>query len=174
MGLAPGHRSGRDSAPSARQQTTHYNPYARIYYACMPYTYTHTLEAEVSPDAVWGLYEDVTTWPSWDAEAEEITRDGPFAAGTTGTMKFRGQDPLHYRLAKVEPKREWVDETPVGEIVVRVSHRLDRLPDGRLQITYAAEIDGPEEQTHQIGPEITADFPRTMASLVARAKERES
>lgn len=89
-------------------------------------------------------------------------------------MKFKGQDPLHYRLAKVEPKREWVDETPVGEIVVRVSHRLDRLPDGRLQIAYAAEIDGPEEQTHQIGPEITADFPRTMASLVARAKERES
>jgi Polyketide cyclase / dehydrase and lipid transport len=128
----------------------------------------------VSPDAVWGLYEDVTTWPDWDAEAEEITRDGPFAAGTTGAMKFNGQDPLRYRLVKVEPMREWVDETPVGEIVVRVSHRLDPLPDGRLRMTYAAEIDGPEEQTRQIGPAITADFPATMASLVARAKERES
>jgi Polyketide cyclase / dehydrase and lipid transport len=140
----------------------------------MTYTYTHSIEADVSPETVWALYEDVTTWPDWDAEAEEITRDGPFAAGTTGTMRFRGQDPLPYRLAKVEPMREWVDETPVGEIVVTVSHLLEPLADGRLRITYAAEIDGPDEQAQEIGSAITADFPATMASLAARAKERES
>lgn len=140
----------------------------------MTYTYTHTIEADVSPDAVWALYDDVTTWPDWDAQAEKITRDGPFAAGTTGTMTFKGQDPLHYRLVKVEPKREWVDETPVGDIVVRVSHRLNPLSDGRLQITYAAEIDGPDQQAQEIGAAITADFPETMASLVALATERES
>jgi hypothetical protein len=64
------------------------------------YTYTHTVETDVAPEAIWALYEDVTTWPSWDAEAERITRDGPFQAGTTGTMKFVGQEPLAYRLAK--------------------------------------------------------------------------
>lgn len=57
----------------------------------------------------------------------------------------------------VEPLREFVDETPVGEIVVRVSHRLEPLPNGRLRITYAAEIDGPEGQAQEIGPMITAD-----------------
>jgi hypothetical protein len=41
-----------------------------------------------------------------------------------------------------------------------------------LRITYAAEIDGPEEQAMEIGPAITADFPDTMASLVALATER--
>jgi hypothetical protein len=87
-------------------------------------------------------------------------------------MKFRGQEPLHYRLAKVEPGREFVDETPVGELVVRVSHRLESVGSGRLRITYAAEIDGPEEQAMEIGPAITADFPDTMASLVALATER--
>jgi hypothetical protein len=135
-------------------------------------TYTHAIEADVSAEAVWSLYEDVTTWPSWDAEAELITRDGPFAAGTTGTMKFVGQPPLHYRLAKVEPQREFVDETPVGELVVRVSHLLAPLSSGRLRITNSAEIDGPEEQAQEIGPMITADFPDTMASLIALAKER--
>jgi Polyketide cyclase / dehydrase and lipid transport len=140
----------------------------------MTYTYTHTIEADVSPESIWALYEDVTTWPDWDAEAEEITRDGPFVAGTTGTMTFKGPDPLHYRLAKVEPMREWVDETPVGEIVVTVSHRLEPLAGGRLRITYAAEINGPDEQAQEIGSAITADFPATMASLVARAQERES
>jgi hypothetical protein len=138
------------------------------------YTYTHTVEAEVSAEAIWSLYEDVSSWPSWDAEAELITRDGPFLTGTTGTMKFLGQDPLAYRLAKVEPLCEFVDETPVGDVVVRVSHRLEPLDSGRLRLTYSVEIDGPEEQTKEIGPAITADFPATMASLIARAQERSS
>jgi hypothetical protein len=136
------------------------------------YTYTHSLSADVSAEAIWSLYEDVTTWPHWDAQAELITRDGPFAAGTTGTMKFKGREPLHYRLAKVEPLREFVDETPVGPLAVRVSHRLEPLSSGRLRITYSAEIDGPEEQAREIGPAITADFPETMSSLVALARER--
>ena len=87
-------------------------------------------------------------------------------------MKFQGQEPLRYRLAKVERGREFVDETPVGELVVRVSHRLEPLDSGRLRITYVAEVDGPEEQARAIGPVITDDFPETMDSLVSLAKER--
>src|SRR3954468_14526736 len=109
------------------------------------YTYTHTLETDVPPEAIWALYEDVSTWPSWDAQAEEITREGRFAAASAGTMKFVGQEPLDYRLTKVQPLREFVDETPVGELVVRVPPLLEPLPAGRLRITYSAEIDGPED-----------------------------
>jgi hypothetical protein len=137
-----------------------------------PFTYAHEVEADVAADAVWSLYEDVTTWPLWDAQAEWVTRDGPFAAGTTGAMKFRDQEPLAYRLARVEPGREFVDETPVGELVVRVSHRLEPLAPRRVRITVAAAIEGPSEQTQEIGPMITSDFPETVASLVALARER--
>jgi|SRR6187401_166210 hypothetical protein len=138
------------------------------------YTYTHSVETDVRPEVIWALYEDVTTWPSWDAQAERITRDGPFQAGTTGTMKFAGQDPLDYRLRKVEPLREFVDETPVGPLVVRVSHLLEPLSDGRTRLTYSAEIEGPQDEAQQVGPMITADFPETIASLIAVAKERSS
>jgi hypothetical protein len=137
-----------------------------------PYTYTHTLETDVRAEAIWALYEDVETWSEWDSQAELIKRDGPFATGTTGSMKFKGQDLLSYRLARVDPLREFIDETPVGELVVRVSHRLEPLESGRLRITYIAEIDGPSEQAREVGPLITADFPDTMRSLVQLAKER--
>jgi hypothetical protein len=72
----------------------------------------------------------------------------------------------------VEPLREFTDETPVGDIVVRVSHRLEPASAGRLRITYAAEIDGPDRQAAEIGPMITADFPQTMAALIALARQR--
>jgi hypothetical protein len=58
----------------------------------------HTRETDVSAAAIWSLYEDAETWPSWDAQAEAATRDGPIAAGSTGTMKFRGPDAPSYRL----------------------------------------------------------------------------
>lgn len=133
------------------------------------YSYTHTVETHLPADRIWALYEDVSTWPRWDEQAEIITRDGPFAAGSAGTMKFRGQDPLPYRLIRVDPGREFTDETAVGDLVVRVSHLLEPLPGGRLKITYAARIDGPAEHARQVGPLITSDFPRTMASLIALA-----
>jgi hypothetical protein len=138
------------------------------------YSYRHSIETDVPPAAIWALYEDTSTWPSWDAQAELVTRDGPFAAGTTGTMKFLDQDLVEYRLTKVEPLHEFVDETPVDSLVVRVSHLLEPLPSGRLLLTYVAEIDGPEDEARQLGPMITADFPDTMASLIALAKERSS
>jgi len=137
-----------------------------------PYLYSHTIEADVSAAAVWSLYADVTTWPLWDAQAEWVTRDGEFATGATGTMKFEDQPPLSYRLVTVDPERKFLDETPVGDLVVRVSHLLEPLPSGRLRITYSVEIDGPEEQAKEIGPLITADFPETIAALVSLAKER--
>jgi hypothetical protein len=112
------------------------------------------------------------TRPEWDAQAELVTRDGPLAAGSAGTMKFPGQDPLPYRLTRVEPLREFVDETPVGGIVVRVSHLLDPAGPGQLRVTYAAEIDGPAEQAEEIGPMITADFPATMAALITLARRK--
>jgi hypothetical protein len=136
------------------------------------FTYSHSVATDVPAEAIWSLYEDVATWPSWDAEAERVTRDGPFQTGATGTMKFVGQEPLHYRLAKVEPLREFVDETPVGDLVVRVSHLLEPQDDGALRLTYSVQIDGPADQAQEIGPMITADFPHTMASLIAMARQR--
>jgi hypothetical protein len=39
----------------------------------------------------------------------------------------------------------------------------------RQRVTYAARIDGPAARAREIGPLITADFPQTMASLIALA-----
>jgi Polyketide cyclase / dehydrase and lipid transport len=132
------------------------------------FRYAHTIETGVPAARIWALYEDSSTWPQWDQQAEVITRDGPFAAGSAGTMKFAGQDPLPYKLVKVDPEREFVDETPAGGLVIRVSHLLEPVG-GRLRITHAAQIFGPAGPAREFGPLITADFPETMASLVALA-----
>jgi hypothetical protein len=136
------------------------------------YAFTHSIEADVSAEAVWSLYEDLDSWPVWDRDVVRVTREGRFATGATGTLEFRGQDPLRYRLADVEPLRRFVDEVPVGDLLVRVAHELESLPTGSLRLTYTAEIEGPAEQARALGPIITGDFAETMGSLVACAAER--
>ena len=71
----------------------------------MSFTNEHSITSAASPAAVWRLYSDVSQWPTFDAEAERIALDGPFAAGSRGTMTFRGQDPLAFTLTEVEPQR---------------------------------------------------------------------
>ena len=67
------------------------------------FSYTHTVETDVAARAIWALYDDVSTWPLWDDQAEVVTRDGP------------------------------------------------------------------AEQAREVGPMITADFPKTMGALIALA-----
>jgi len=41
------------------------------------FSYTHTVETDVPAEAIWSLYEDVASWPAWDAQAELVTRNDP-------------------------------------------------------------------------------------------------
>lgn len=136
------------------------------------YTYKHTIEARVAAEAVWATYEDVTSWPVWEPGTEKITRDGPLAVGASGTFVFAGKSPMTYWLSEVEPLRSFTDETSLGDLLVRVSHRLEPAGPGRLRVTHGAEIFGPPQLAGRVGHSITADFPEQMVKLVALAAAR--
>lgn len=136
------------------------------------FTYQHTIETDATPEAVWKLYSDVSTWAAWDDGAEYVQLDGPFVVGSKGVAKFNGQDPFAFALLEVVPNERFTDETVVPDagISVRVTHTLALLANGRTQITHAFAIDGPGAET--VGPMITADVPHTMANLADQALGR--
>jgi len=131
----------------------------------------HAIETTASPEAIWALWRDVPGWPAWNADLERAELSGPFAEGSTITMFSRGQDPIVLTIADVAEPGRFVDQADLGPIVVRTEHRAERLDQGRSRVTYRMEITGPEADTMgpQIGPEITADFPDVLRSLVERA-----
>ena len=85
-----------------------------------------------------------------------------------------GQDPVELRIAEVSEPELFVDEADFGDAVVRTVHRIDRVGGGRNRITYRMEITGPAADRigPQLGPEISADFPQTLAGLVEQATHR--
>ena len=64
-----------------------------------------TFHAE--PDAVWTLWTDVARWPEWDVSKEMARLDGPFAPGTCGWAKQRGNLGGSFTITKVEDGRRW-------------------------------------------------------------------
>jgi len=76
------------------------------------------------------------------------------------------------RIVDLVEAERFVDEADLAGVTVRTTHRLDPLDGGRTRVTYRMEITGPaaDEIGPQLGPAITADFPDTMAALVARAQ----
>jgi Polyketide cyclase / dehydrase and lipid transport len=129
--------------------------------------YEHSAETTAPADAIWRLWADVPGWPAWNGDIEQIELHGPFAAGSTISMTPVGGEPVELTLREVQPDAGFVDEAELDGVVVRTEHRLDAAGPGRLRVTYRTEITG--ERAGEIGPAITADFPDTVAALLARA-----
>jgi carbon monoxide dehydrogenase subunit G len=129
----------------------------------------YSIETSATPARIWDLLRDVPGWKKWNSGIEEITLEGPFQNGTWFSMKPPGQDSLRSRLIDVREGEGFVDETRLGELVVTVAHRIQRVTEGRTRVTYAVDAEGPESA--EVGPAIAADFPEVLAALVALATE---
>ncbi len=130
------------------------------------FEYEHSVETSARAEAVWDLWCEVDRRPEWDTSVRKLTLDGPFAAGTSGTMDIEGLPPLDFRLIEVEPGVAFTDETAIPGGVVRFAHRLEQLGD-RVRVTYRVEVDGPGE----MGPGIVEDVPEAMDALVRLAEK---
>lgn len=133
--------------------------------------YEHSIEATAAAESVWQLWADVENWGDWNADLERVEFDGPFATGAQIVMTPIGDDPVRLRVAELVEGELFVDQAEFGDLVLRTTHRLQRLDQERVRVTYRMEITGAgcDEVGPEIGPGITADWPETMARLIDRA-----
>jgi uncharacterized protein YndB with AHSA1/START domain len=132
----------------------------------------HSVETAASPRAVWRLWADVARWPEWNGDIERIEISGPFAVGSTISMTPSGGEPIELRIADATEPERFVDEADLGGVVVRTTHRIERVDADRSRIVYRMEIDGPGSDSvgPELGPQISADFPEVLAALARRAE----
>ncbi|MEV4310682.1 SRPBCC family protein [Actinocrispum sp. NPDC049592] len=131
------------------------------------YEYEHSEVTDASTDAVYALWADVTRWAEWDTSIVGITIDGPFAAGSRGTMTIEGMPPIPYTLTEVTVGRSFSDETAIPGAVLRFGHVVETVDGGRTKVTHRVEIEG--ENAAELGPMVTGDVPEAMRALVKLA-----
>jgi hypothetical protein len=135
----------------------------------------HSVQTTASPESIWRSWSDVSTWGDWNADIERIEISGPFATGSTIAMTPVGQVTVELRITKASEPNLFVDEADLGEVLVTTFHRIEPLDHERSLVTYRMEITGPAADTvgPELGPEISGDFPETLAALVERAAASE-
>lgn len=127
----------------------------------------HTHDSDAAPEAVFALWADVQGWPAWDGSLIATTLQGPFAAGTTGTLHPQGMpEPIAFVLTAVEPGAGFADETRLGPIVLRFEHRVEPRGAGS-RIVVSVEAEGPDAD--QVGPAVADDLPESVAALADAA-----
>jgi hypothetical protein len=136
------------------------------------WTNEQSIETTATPEAIWRLWSDVLGWPEWNRDIEHVEISGPFEAGSTITMTPVGDDPVELRIAEAVEPEMFVDEAALGDVLVRTIHRVERGDGEHNRVVYRMEISclaadtvGPE-----LGPQISGDFPETLAALVQHAE----
>src|SRR6202165_1533811 len=120
------------------------------------WAYEHSIETDATPDAIWPLYADVPAWPRWDQGLEWVTLNGPFAGGSTGSLKVAGQDSLPFTLLDGLPLAGFSAETYIPGLAIRFDHSLELTSTGKPRITHRVSITAPaaRDVRPQLGPQI--------------------
>jgi Polyketide cyclase / dehydrase and lipid transport len=136
------------------------------------WTSEYSIETTASPQAIWDCWSDVAGWPEWISDIEHIAISGPFSTGSTITMTPAGQEPVALRIAEAIEPELFVDEADLGDVTVRTIHRIETADGTRNRVVYRMEISGPAADSvgPELGPQISGDFPETLAALVRRAE----
>jgi hypothetical protein len=109
----------------------------------MSWELRHSVVANAGRQAVWEFVSNIDNLARFEGDAvESMTLDGPFQAGTTGTTKMRGQEPVHWRLVEVEPPGRSVTELELIDAVVRFTWTYEELPNDQTRLTQHMVLEG--------------------------------
>jgi hypothetical protein len=135
----------------------------------------YTSQTHAPAGAVWAALRALHSGTRLSERSDAFELLGPFEAGSEILVTPQGQDTLRSVITELEEPRVYADQTSLGGLTLTFRHVLDSLPDGGTRVTHQLSIDGPAaaEAGPQLGPQISEDFPATMADLLAAAEKLE-
>jgi uncharacterized protein YndB with AHSA1/START domain len=131
-----------------------------------------SVETSASPAAVWKIWSDTSTWQEWNPDVQSMTLNGPFAAGTTGTMKTK-QGTRQIQLTEVEPGRSFRLETTVIPLTrFAFDCQVSAGPAGKTIISQGIRVGGPLGGVvgGMMGSQIANTFPALLKGLARQAE----
>jgi uncharacterized protein YndB with AHSA1/START domain len=143
----------------------------------MPGPYTQSVETTAPPERIWELWSDVTTWHDWNPSVSSMTIEGPFAPGTTGTMRTPHGRSHRMQIVDVQPPRTFALRTSVIP-GTNFLFRCTVAPGngGRTRISQSVTIAGP--LAFLVGPmagnRVAADFRGLLRGLASKAGDQEA
>ena len=134
-----------------------------------------SVETAASPQTAWKIWSDVSTWPAWNPDVQSMVLNGPFAAGTTGTMVTK-QGTRAITLTEVVPGQSFRLETTVIPLTrFAFECKVAPGPGGKTTISQAIVVGGPLGGVvgGMMGRQIADTFPALLQGLARKAEATE-
>src|SRR5262249_9421307 len=127
------------------------------------YQVEHSAEAAVRPSFAWDWRTDVK---NWDDPPAQFQLDGPFAAGSWGTTRLPGQEPLRWQIRDVQPRRSFVIEMPLDRATLSFEWRFESVSTSRTRLSQRIVLAGHNAAAY--APQVRAAFGSNLPDGMSR------
>jgi hypothetical protein len=130
------------------------------------YQAEYSVEAPVSPAFAWDWRTDVQ---NWDDPPAQFQLGGPFAAGSWGTTRLPGQEPLRWQIRDVRPGKSFTIEMPLDRATLSFEWRFEAVSDRRTRLWQRLVLAGDNAAAYadQVREAFGASLPDGMNRIAA-------
>ena len=135
--------------------------------------YGTSVETTASPEQVWNVWSDMSTWGDWNPNVSMMDWTGGFLQGSQGIMNTKAGQHHKMTLAEVQPGRFFALETVVVPLTrFRFNCRVEPGAAGKTKISQTVEVKGPIGPVVQgmMGPQVSKEFSTLLANLARKAE----
>jgi hypothetical protein len=134
--------------------------------------YGESVETTASPDRVWKVWSDTSTWGDWNPNVSTMEMAGPFQSGTSVVMNTRADQHHKMRLLDVQPGSGFALET---NVVPGTTFRFNcRIAPGvgKTVISQHVQVKGPLGPVlgGMLGPQVSKEFGTLLRNLAKKAE----
>src|SRR5579859_2764912 len=133
--------------------------------------YGASVESTASPDRVWKVWSDTSTWGEWNPNVTTMDMEGPFQSGTRAVMNTPSNQHHKMTLLDVQPGKGFALETSViPGTTFRFNCRIE--PNGSgSRVGQWVEVKGPLGFLgFMFGPNVSKEFPTLLRNLAKKAE----
>jgi uncharacterized protein YndB with AHSA1/START domain len=136
--------------------------------------YGTSVETSASPEKVWKIWSDMSTWGEWNPNVSTMDWQGGFVSGSSGVMNTRAGQHHKMQLVDVVPGRSFALLTSVVPGTrFRFNCRIDPPGAGtRTKISQTVEVGGPlgPVMGGMMGPQVSKEFGTLLENLGKKAE----
>ena len=134
--------------------------------------YGTSVETTASPDRVWQIWSDMSTWEEWNPNVSTMDWQGGFVSGSTGVMNTKAGQHHSMQLLDVQPGRGFALVTSVVPGTKFRFHCRIEPAGAKTKISQTVEVGGPlgPVMGGMLGPQVSKEFGTLLANLARKAE----
>lgn len=128
----------------------------------------HSILVHAPAERIFGIYQDVSAWHTWDPDTKRASLDGPFAVGSRGSLTPTKGNTVPMRVTQVEPNVCFTVESRIPLFRMVFEHELLAQGDA-VKVVHRVTFSGP--LTFLLGRMLVKQLHQGLPVTLARLKQ---